>query len=131
MSTSCAGKRVSHLVRNCCSLFVTILDSKIYLIYQTAKAFLVSNSAATRNADLLAGQAPSSSGVWNHCIELAESHCTVAEICVSYLLFTVFESQPLEIDEKSGQHSYSREAHQYLNTYPFLDYSAKNWAFHF
>lgn len=44
-------------------VFLTILGSKIYLIYQTAKAFLVSNGAATRNADLLAGQAPSSSGV--------------------------------------------------------------------
>jgi hypothetical protein len=36
--------RFKDLVRNLCGLFVTIVDQKIYLIYQTAKEFLIAKS---------------------------------------------------------------------------------------
>jgi len=62
-------------IRNLCGLFISILDSKIYLIHQTAKEFLIANSAE-----------PPAPKKWKASFNPHESHFTIAEICMRYLV---------------------------------------------
>jgi ankyrin repeat domain-containing protein 50 len=108
-------------VRNVCGLFVHVIDSRIYLIHQTAKDFLVKNDTIQ----------PSRMGIWKHSLEPRESNLILTEICVWYLLFTVFESDPLVINGRASQHELKSHVNRYTNRHDFLDYSARHWAAHF
>jgi ankyrin repeat domain-containing protein 50 len=107
--------RFNNDIRDICGLFVTVIDSKIYLLHQTAKEFLVHNSAVNPPKDFHGHLK------WKHSLWLQESHRILAEICVWYLLFAEFETSPLD---RSGHLS------QYVNNHILLDYSAKHWAAH-
>ena len=74
-------------LRNCCGLFVNVIDSKVYLLHQTAKEFLVSNHVS----DKLENSGLSSSKVWRHSLKPVESNFVLVKICVSYLLLEEFE----------------------------------------
>jgi len=78
-------------VRNLCGLFVSVVDSKIYLIHQTAKEFLIRDKDMARPA----GQGGNDQGDWEHSLEPGESNLVLTNVCVSYLLFDVFESEPI------------------------------------
>ncbi|KAJ4250968.1 hypothetical protein NW762_011618 [Fusarium torreyae] len=110
-------ERVRKYVTDLCGLFITITSSKIYLLHQTAKEFLVPNFE------------PHSTGsyngryTWKHSLQPSESHLVLFEICIQLLLFTVFEDKPIY-------------APVYVEGRPILDnlladYSAMNWATHF
>ncbi|KAN0081080.1 Ankyrin repeat-containing domain protein [Elaphomyces granulatus] len=107
--------RFRETIRNICGLFVTIIDSRIYLLHQTAKEFLVQNNLEIHpesfHGDLK----------WRHSLRPADSHRVLTEICIQYLLFAEFEANPLENDAMLSQYNMS---------HVFLDYSAKNWASH-
>jgi hypothetical protein len=105
-------------VRNLCGLFVSVIDSRIYLIHQTAKEFLVKN-------DIIHA---SSMGIWKHSLEPSESNLVLAKICISYLLFPVFEFDPIII---VAEDKIASQVNQYVNGHGLLDYSAKHWATHF
>ena len=105
-------------VRNLCGLFVSVIDSKVYLTHQTVKEFLVSKKDTVQ---------PYSPGMWKHSLEPRESNLALAKICISYLLFTEFESDPLVRDDRASL----GEIDRYTNKHNFLDYSAKYWANHF
>jgi hypothetical protein len=113
-------------VRNLCGLFVSVIDSKVYLIHQTAKEFLVCKNSTIQPASL----GDSSFRFWEHSLEQRESNLVLADICISYLLFDVFESHPLVANSKVGG-GYIQKTVQYTKKYDFLDYAAKNWAGHF
>ncbi|OCL02131.1 ankyrin, partial [Glonium stellatum] len=102
-------------VRDICGLFVTVTNSRIYLLHQTAKEFLVQsdrvNSPEGMRADLK----------WKHSLRPRESHRILAEICIWHLLLAEFETHPLG---ENGSLS------RYLEGHIFLDYSAKHWAAH-
>ncbi|KAH8695748.1 ankyrin repeat-containing domain protein [Phaeosphaeriaceae sp. PMI808] len=111
-----ADDRFREKVREICGLFLTIIDSRLYLLHQTAKEFLVQSDTAN-----------SSEGVhmdlkWKHSLRPQESHRILTEICIWYLLLEDFENSPLGED---------RSLSQYVEDYIFLDYSAKHWAAHF
>lgn len=124
----------AHL-RNICGLFVFIsgVDSKIYLIHQTAKEFLVD----ARTADQGSNSDSPSSGMWKHSMDPGVSHRTLAQVCISYLAFSTFETEPLRSElEREDGHLYqnielSPRIIRYLKTHEFLDYAATHWAFHF
>ncbi|KAI2617195.1 hypothetical protein GGR54DRAFT_218280 [Hypoxylon sp. NC1633] len=69
--------RFRKYVRDLCGLFVTIVDSKIYLIHQTAREFLV------REPDLSGSNMIPK---WQHSLDLMESDLVLAEVCMWYLL---------------------------------------------
>jgi ankyrin repeat domain-containing protein 50 len=108
--------RFRATVRNLCGLFVTVIDSKICLVHQTAEEFLVSNG------DIW----PSSPGIWKHLLEPNESNLVIAKVCITYLLFTVFKRHPLAIASWKINQSVDR----YINSHDFLNYSTKHWATH-
>ncbi|RYP34424.1 hypothetical protein DL767_004293 [Monosporascus sp. MG133] len=102
-------------VRDICGDFVTIVKSRIYLLHQTAKEFLVRNDTVNSykgvHRDLK----------WKHSLLPQESHRILTEICIWHLLLVEFETHPLD-----GNGSLS----QYVEDHAFLDYSAKHWADH-
>lgn len=117
----------STTIRDYCGLFVSIVDSKIYLIHQTAKEFLVKKSDAAKSSTDVQSQPR----VWKHSFEPGESHFVLANICISYLLFSVFEEAPL-IVHKDEKYSKSKEiARLYYEEHKFLHYSSRYWTFHF
>ncbi|KAF1950654.1 ankyrin [Byssothecium circinans] len=108
--------RFREKVRDICGLFVTIIDSRLYLLHQTAKEFLVQNNTAN-----------SPKGVpmdlnWKHSLRPQESHRILTEICIWHLLLEDFENSPLGEDGSLSQ---------YVEDHNFIDYSAKHWAAHF
>ena len=100
-------------IRTLCGLFIIIVDSKVYLIHQTAKEFLVS----TRFDGTPASFAPPTSKVWKHSLVPVESNLAILKICLSYLL----------LRSRSGDsvpfRAYCRDDLQ--------PYAANSWDFHF
>jgi len=106
---------VESTVKEICRLFVRVIDSKIYLIHQTAKEFLINDSTTVPTT-----------GMWKHSLLPAESSLTIANICIHYLLFTVFETHPLNL----STHWQTEGVDDYVTRHAFLDYAAKHWAAH-
>jgi ankyrin repeat domain-containing protein 50 len=106
-------------VRDLCGLFVVVVDSKIYLLHQTAREFLVplpspaiSTSPGSSNNALL----------WKSSLHSGESHRTLAEICLWRLSLRDF-------DVDSCKATARKET--YFATRLLLDYSATHWPDHF
>ncbi|GKU10748.1 unnamed protein product, partial [Fusarium langsethiae] len=92
-------------LRSWCGLFISIHQESIYFIHQTAREFLLADSASPKTL--------SSELHWHHSITTGQAHAVLAKLCVLYL--NLFNST--ETDEE--------DRHQ------FLDYSAKAWGAHF
>jgi hypothetical protein len=110
---------IDSTVKDLCGLFVRVIDSKVFLVHQTAKQFLVNNP------DDGLGQ-----GVWKNSLLPMDSDLTVALICIRYLLFTVFETEPLVLSAKKRTDEMMREVDSYTEKHVFLDYAAKHWTAH-
>ena len=96
------GSNFNLIVQNLCGLFISVHDSQLYFIHQTAKEFLLDNER--KNG-------------WRGRLKVQASHRTLSQVCLSYLLL------PLP--------SYSdRVMMQEADKYHFLAYAAANWAFH-
>ncbi|KAN0070487.1 hypothetical protein V8E54_011356 [Elaphomyces granulatus] len=109
-------ERFRENVRDLCGLFVTIIDSKIYLLHQTAKEFLIQNDIANDPESI------QSNFKWKYSLRPQESHRILAEICIWHLLFGEFETYPLNVNTSMSH---------YVGGHVFLDYSAKHWTVHF
>ncbi|KAI0479955.1 hypothetical protein F4859DRAFT_454711 [Xylaria cf. heliscus] len=110
--------RFRQTVRELCGLFVTIIDSKIYLLHQTAREFLVQQESAD-TTQVLSLQTDSLK--WKFSLRPVESHRIIAEICIWHLLFDEFKSSsPIATDDIT----------RYTENCVFVDYSAKHWADH-
>ena len=97
--------RFRNTIRDLCGLFVVIVDSKIYLLHQTAKEFLVRESSIlSEHIDHLDSDNPFK---WKYSLQSLESDRILTEVCVWYL------NLPAKTQSV------------------FLDYSAKNWVVHF
>ena len=68
------GKQLRHW----CGLFVFVNQSRIYLIHQTAREFLIARQEAGHSRS-------SSQNTWRHCIQQAEMEQTMTSICVRCL----------------------------------------------
>jgi ankyrin repeat protein len=100
-----AGLESTHLqrkLRKLCGLFVFINNSKVYLIHQTARDFLIQKKNLD-NPHLT---------YWS---SLGDAEDHMAEVCLRYLLMEDLEES---------------EDHQSLNIRDLLEYSAVHWADH-
>jgi ankyrin repeat domain-containing protein 50 len=109
-------KRLEDTVRHLCGLFVSVIDEKVYLIHQTAKEFLLM-------------QTDICSGGWKYSIDPVESELVIARTCISYLLFTEFDSYFDKRGESRGER-YSK-VKEIVENHHFLSYAASQWAAHF
>ena len=62
-------------IKNTCGLFVTVVNSRIYLIHQTAREFLIGNEY----------------GAWKKSFCPMQSHLLLANVCIWYLQLRKFE----------------------------------------
>ncbi|KAL6818968.1 ankyrin repeat-containing domain protein [Trichoderma camerunense] len=118
-------------VKNLCGLLITVVDSKIYLIHETARSFLVEpDSEATAGSPQR--RLRDSRGIWKHTLSRLESNLVLAKICLSLISFSVFADEAMVIEAEQGYEirKYQEIITQYAKDYPFLRYSAENWAVH-
>ncbi|KAL6399326.1 hypothetical protein AUP68_17872 [Ilyonectria robusta] len=103
-----AEDRFKKRIRDVCGLFVSIVDSKVYLLHQTAREFLIQTTPPDAFGDVsLALQ-------WQNSFSPMESNRILSEVCIRYLSLTEFENA-----------SAAREGHV------FFHYAAQNWTGHF
>jgi ankyrin repeat protein len=114
--------RFRKYVTDLCGLFVTVKDSKIYLLHQTAKEFLVPKDDPGLRGD------HDNRLMWKSSLRPPESHRILYKICIYHLSFSEFEFHPLHRSPGAGP---NWEISRYLRDYIFLDYSATNRAAHF
>ena len=80
----------ADIVKNICGLFISVVDSKVYLIHQTAREFLLGEEE----------------GGWRKSFRLAESNLILAKACIWLLVLRDFEEKDLRpIDERSDGRS--------------------------
>jgi len=119
---------IHRTIRDLCGLFVRVIDSKIFLVHQTAKEYLYNAVAPTSPAQ--------TQGPWKYSFHPIESNRVMSTICMTYLLFETFAKTPpyipanipldflevSDIDEK-GRYNFCGE-------HALLDYAARHWAAH-
>lgn len=94
-------------IRDLCGLFVTIVDTKVYLLHQTAKEFLVKEEISTK---IITDDEPLLSlHAWGHSMGSFEWNVVVAKVCLSFL-------NPRDLEDHGVV---------------FIDYAMWNWDFHF
>ncbi|KAL6693809.1 ankyrin repeat-containing domain protein [Trichoderma pleuroticola] len=106
--------RLRENIRDACGLFVTIIHSRVYLPHQTAKEFLV------RDGKLLSTDYVNPDLEWKHILLPHESHKTLAEICIFYLLLSNVNYGVILEDRES----------QPTNNHILFDYAANYWTTH-
>lgn len=109
------------MLRNLCGLFVQIVDSKVYLIHQTAKEFLVAT-----------GSDPKMPDTWRHCLEPEETQKFLAQVCISYLYlkdFNTWETFCGSCYDRTIPKIIYMPKKRVLST--LLGYSATNWVTHY
>jgi hypothetical protein len=119
--------RLERRIRSWCGLFVFINHSRIYLIHQTARAFLIKANSQDKN------------DFWKHCLEPKESEEIMARICIDYLSLREFDRPPsikrerIEVLRQSTTRLEitDEEMADVYDVKSFLTYSAEHWAAHF
>jgi predicted RNA-binding protein with PIN domain len=107
--------RFRKTIRDLCGLVVTVVDSKVYLLHQTVKEFLIDPAA----------RAPLSG--WKYCLGLGPSHGILAAASMQLLLLDDFRTRPLDPFCKPEE---LEALFSELDAVDLLTYAATNWAEH-
>ena len=76
--------RFKDTVRDLCGLFVVIVDSKLYLLHQTAREFLLGNEVN----DIVNG----TTETWRHSVKQVDSDRVIADACLRYINLQDFDT---------------------------------------
>ncbi len=110
-------------LRDICGLFVTVIDSKIYLLHQIARELLVRAGPVEEQPSKALKLNDEPPLKWKHCIDPPESYRVLGEIRLWHLRFP-------ELDLQDGTGLQNEEVHARINKYNFLRYSTIFWAVH-
>ncbi|KAK1764670.1 hypothetical protein QBC33DRAFT_546789 [Phialemonium atrogriseum] len=91
------------VVTNLCGLFISVFDSKLSFIHQTAREFLTDSKQE---------------GSWKGRFNMPQSHSTISRSCLYYLLLPDIDRPVEDSPAKDKQHLY-------------LAYAAAHWPLHF
>jgi hypothetical protein len=105
-------------VKNICGLFVTVIDSKVYLIHQTAREFLISKERKEFGPASVA-VIPTS---WKGTFHAGESAYIMAQSCISFLSLDDFENESLIPGSWKMRNT---------KAYAAFGYAARHWPAHF
>ncbi|KAL8819762.1 MAG: hypothetical protein Q9191_007660, partial [Dirinaria sp. TL-2023a] len=119
-------------IRSICSLFVSIKDSKIYLIHQTAKEYLISKDEVNKSS----GHRNFFAQPFGYSFDLKQSNFFLSKICITLLMFREIEQQGLECESYPPSDHYDdyempAPYGDMVHLFCFLDYAAENWDAHF
>jgi len=106
-------------IRDLCGLFVSIRDSRIYLIHQTAKEFLLAYWTDAPSDCVLESS-------WRHSLHPATCFGLIIRICTIYLRFTEFEANP-SIPDGRRWGALQRATNKYLRKHALLEYASLHW----
>ena len=112
---------ISHAVKGFGGFFVRIVQSKVSLVHQTAREFLLREDSTTAGLS------------WRHSLSLLESNLDIARSCVTFLLLEDWVSYR-ETHLKNIQEPGTLAA-RFLGGLPerlrsFYEYAAGNWSIH-
>ncbi|OAP54807.1 hypothetical protein AYL99_11255 [Fonsecaea erecta] len=118
--------RESNL-RNMCGFFISISDSKVSLIHQTARDFLLKSD--TENGSNSTSSV--SSKKWQGSVDLVVAEHTVARVCIALLLFDVYQKRMpwSNFYGDSGEWHYRYQ--NLTSSYPLLNYASTGWSKHY
>jgi hypothetical protein len=109
-----SDERFRERLRDVCGLFVTVIKSKIYLLHQTVKEFLIRpESTASLSTGLQ----------WKQSFAMSESHRILGEVCLWHLQFP----EVLQMPTNLSNHDYLQGPRK---VYDFLQYSGYFFADH-
>ncbi|KAH8654691.1 ankyrin repeat-containing domain protein [Ilyonectria robusta] len=91
------------VVTNLCGLFISVYDSKLSFIHQTAREFLIHKKRQ---------------GTWQGRLNMSESHTAISRSCLDYLMLP-------DIDIPAGDDCPEDKQP------PFLSYAATHWPLHY
>jgi ankyrin repeat protein len=139
------GDRLKTRIRNLCGLFVYVADSRVQLLHQTAKEFLVKKDVGPSGV----------ANLWSRSLPEQDCEAIMAKVCARYLLFIEFE-EPLPrkkrkrkwVDYRNNEWSDDDDCNDddedddddettdednrdSCPAYDFMDYSAEHWPEHF
>jgi len=77
--------RFKETLRDICGLFVVVIDTKIYLLHQTAREFLVRGDISTLSKDPYPCISPHGKYSWKKSLAVPESNKILARKCILYL----------------------------------------------
>lgn len=101
-------------------LFISIHHDRVYLIHQTAREFLLASTFSRRET--------LQSSSWQGTFSIHDVHQVIAKSCIGYL--SLFNVAVGDVVRAEAQTKHVMEAGATVDTYAFLDYSAKNWGMH-
>lgn len=114
------GSHLQDHIRQWCGLFVFINHSRIYLIHQTAKEFLLQTSC---HVGLWPHQ-------WKYSLDFLGVEMNMTEICVKFLLLddvaVPADSLLIKLTDSSGREHFQPTG----DVGSFVDYSAEYWTSH-
>lgn len=112
------------VIKGICGLFITVFETKIYLIHQTAKEFLTSpKKDITQKKKSQTTTDPAWD--WRASFNANDSHQILGRICIRFLLFS--DTGMLAATWLKTTNS---EVREHANKYPFLEYSSWHWMHH-
>ncbi|OKL60830.1 hypothetical protein UA08_03749 [Talaromyces atroroseus] len=144
------NNRFEEYLRDLCGLFVTIVNSEVYLIHQTAREFLVDENVPREidsqlQEDSRTPQRTAGSQInkWEHSLNVEYSHTILANICIWHLLFTDFKKPEIKSLDTSmmprpietrlsfqSRRSVSPRKYPSKTNSIFFNYSALYWSNH-
>ncbi|KAF8540576.1 hypothetical protein BDD12DRAFT_833045 [Trichophaea hybrida] len=119
---------ISSTIRDLCGLFVRVIDSKIFLVHQTAKEYLYNAVAPSSPAQ--------TQGPWKYSFHPIESNRLLSTICMTYLLFEDFGKTPpyipanIPLDFLDVSDIDEEGRYNFCGEHDLLNYAAQYWVAH-
>lgn len=114
--------KVCNYIQGLCGALLRVINSKIYLVHQTAREFLVSSHGPVQPSDTNDGISPTSSSQWKSTFQPQESHQILAEICLGRIALS---------DCRLDQHQDNMDSRDNVKGCPLMSYASQHWAEHF
>ena len=118
---------IQSTMRSLCGSFLRVVESKVYLVHQTARELLLS-SEDTRT---YTARDRATVGPWKQSLDSRQTHEIWAQICRWHLMFRVFDENPFYVANEPNDNLLQDHASKYASHHTLLSYTARYWSDHF
>jgi hypothetical protein len=115
-------------LRKICGFFISIHDSKVYLIHQTAREFLLTSGPHPKQSTHLPRPNPQ---VWQHSLDIVDAEHTMAQACIRLLQFHVFNEKQPWSGYRGRWYNWKDKFEHHISNYPLLKYASIEWPWHY
>ena len=113
--------RLEETLRSPCGLMIAVNESKLYFFHRTVRDFLLKEDVIR----------PHPSRLWQHSLDLEESHQLLTNICLRYLTISETQvGQAYMCNALLPQDRRKMRSNEYRQSYGLLSYTASHWADH-